>query len=177
MKLRLLPIFMTVLVSSVLMFGGWFVYDSYALENPLSEIATKEPGVQQVSVNLTTNRVIVQVTLNNDVDLRHLYEALRKEGASIIGERELLVNVTSDSSTDLEQWWASALFDVAQAMETRHYSSIPTSLQERATEKKGLQVFTQMDENNVYVYLKQNAHSKYVILPRIPAKMGVWPNE
>lgn len=177
MKLRLLPILMTVLVSSLFMFGGWFLYDSYALENPLSDIASREPGVQQVSVNLTTNRVMVQVTLKNDVDLRHLYNSLRKEGASIIGDRELVLNITSDSAPELEQWWASALFDVAQAMETRHYASIPTSLQARAMDKMGLQVFTQMDEYNVYVYLKQNTQSKYVILPRIPAKMGVWTNE
>ena len=177
MKLRLLPIVMTVVISSVIMFGGWFVYDSYALENPLSAIASKEPGVQQVSVNLTTKRVVVQITLRNDVDVRHLYEALREEGGTIIGDRELVLNVTSDSSEQLEQWWASALFDVAQAMETRRYASIPTSLQARAAEKQGLQVFTQMDEHNVYVYLKQNTHSKYVILPRIPTKMGVWPNE
>jgi hypothetical protein len=31
-----------------------------------------------------------------------------------------------------------------------------------------------MDETNVYVRLTDGVNSKYIILPRTPAQMGVW---
>jgi hypothetical protein len=76
----------------------------------------------------------------------------------------------------MEKWWSSALFDVAQAMETKQYAQIPVTLQNRAGESS-LKVSTEMDDKYVYITLADGEFSKYVMLSRTPAVMGVWPNE
>ncbi len=177
MKLRLLPVVVSVVVSSVVLFGGWFAYSSLAMENPLSDIINQASGVEQSKIDLTADRVHIELKLQPNADLREIIHKISTEGASIIGKRELKVEVTGESTPALEDWWSKALFDVAQAMETKHYSDIPVSLNNRASELSGLKVETEMDNKYVYIRLTEGDKSKFVMLPRVPAQIGVWPNE
>jgi hypothetical protein len=175
MKLRLLPIIITIFTTSAILFGGWFIYHNIAVENPLNSTVRAVHGVQQVTTDITNNQVAMDLKLTNDANLRDLYAVISKEGASLMSNRELKLQLDSQSTPQLEEWWSSALFEVAQAMETKHYADIPQVLKTKAQQIPGLQVATEMDDTNVYVRLTDGNHSKYIILPRIPAKIGVWP--
>jgi hypothetical protein len=177
MKLRLLPIIISLLGSAVVLFGGWFAYNSYAMEHPLTVIIEKSPGVEKSVVNLTSNQVSLDLTLKPDANLREIVDQISKEGSSIIGQRSLVVKAAGHSSPALDAWWSKALFNVAQAMETRQYASIPTTLQAEAGSVEGLTVDTQMDDSYVYVRINEGTSSKFIMLPRVSPKMGVWPNE
>jgi hypothetical protein len=177
MKLRLLPIIISVIVSAVVLFGGWFAYNSYAMEQPFSGIVAKAPGVVSSTVNLNSNQVQVELTLKPDSDLRDIVHHISTEGSAIIGQRELVVHVADNSSPALEAWWSKALFNVAQAMENREYASIPATLQDQAASVTGMKVDAQLDNKYLYVRLTDGTSSKFIMLPRVTAKMGVWPNE
>jgi hypothetical protein len=174
MKLRLLPIIITVLTSSVVLFGGWFIYHSMAVESPMNKVISQVQGVQSVSTNVNNTQVTVNLQLKNDADIRNLYRKISDQGGSLLGSRELKLNLASNTSPQLEAWWSSALFEVAQAMETKQYAKIPAALQAKAGQVPNLKVDTAMDETNVYVRLTQGDFSKYIILPRTPAQIGVW---
>lgn len=177
MKLRLLPILISVVITSTVLFGGWFVYHSVAMENPLTETMERIDGVESVQMDIDGKAVTVELKLRSDASLRSIYETLLKEGESIIGKREVKLKVINDSTPSLEQIWSSALFDVAQAMENKQYADIPGILESVAKEQKDLKVAAEMDEKNVYIRLTKGSNSKFVILPRTPVKLGVWPNE
>jgi multidrug efflux pump subunit AcrB len=170
MKLRLWPIIITITASTAVLFGGWFIYHSMALENPINGIVSGIHGVQRVSTNINNNDVTIDLKLNNDADLLDLYNTISKE----VSNRNLKLNLASQTTPVLDKWWSSALFEVAQAMETKQYADIPTVLQSKASQISDLKVTSEMDETNVYVRLTQGQNSKYIILPRTPAKMGVW---
>jgi hypothetical protein len=174
MKLRLIPILITVAVSSALLFGGWFFYHSMVMENPINKVILGVQGVKQVTTNINNTQMSIDLKLNKDADLRNLYTTISKEGASLLQNRELKLNLESQSSPELEQWWSTALFEVAQAMDTKHYANIPQVLNARVQQIPGLTVTTEMDNTNVYVRLTDGVNSKYIILPRTPAQMGVW---
>jgi hypothetical protein len=175
MKLRLLPIIITIAASTAVLFGGWFIYHSMALENPINGIVSGVHGVKSVTTNINKNEVTIDLNLNNDADLLDLYTTISKEGASLLSNRDLKLNVVSQTTPVLDKWWSSALFEVAQAMDTKHYADIPQVLASKSSQISGLKVTSEMDETNVYVRLTQGQYSKYIILPRTPAKMGVWP--
>jgi hypothetical protein len=173
-KLRLWPVVITIAASTAVLFGGWFIYHSAALENPINGIVSGVHGVQRVSTNINNNAVTIDLKLNNDVDLLDLYTTITKEGASLLSNRDLKLNLDSQSSPELDKWWSSALFEVAQAMETKHYADIPQVLAAKATQISDLKVTSEMDDTNVYVRLTQGLKSKYIVLPRTPAKLGVF---
>ncbi|MEX2460365.1 MAG: hypothetical protein WD469_03550 [Paenibacillaceae bacterium] len=173
MKLRLIPILITVAASSALLFGGWFFYHSMVMENPIKAVILGVQGVNQVTTDINSKQVSIDLDLGKDADLRNLYSTISTEGASLLRNRELKLNLESQSSPELEQWWSTALFEVAQAMDTKHYAVIPETLKNKALGMPGLAVETAMDETNVYVRLTDGENSKYIILPRTPAQMGV----
>ncbi|ULL15606.1 hypothetical protein DVH26_14835 [Paenibacillus sp. H1-7] len=177
MKLRLLPVLVSVVISASVLFGGWFAYQSYAMENPLESIVAKTPGVDLVNTRITNNEAIVELKLQPGTSLRETYAKIQNESTAFLGKKELKLKVVNDTTPEMEQWWSSALFDVAQAMETRHYAQIPTTLQSRVKNASDMKVATEMDDKFVFITLTDGDKSKYVMLPRTPEKMGVWPNE
>jgi hypothetical protein len=174
MKLRLIPIVITVITTSALLFGGWFFYHNMVMENPLKNAILGVHGVKQVTTNINSNQIAIDLKLANDTNLSDLYSTITKKGASLLSNRELKLNLESQSSPELEKWWSATLFEVAQAMETKHYADIPLVLKAKAQQISGLTVKTEMDDKNVYVSLTDGVYSKYIILPRIPAQMGVF---
>ncbi len=177
MKLRLLPVVLSVVITSAALFGGWFIYQSVAMENPLMSIVEKTNGVKHAQMLFEGNRVVVELALDPDASLREIYQKIVTEGASIIGKREVKLKVTNASSRELDRWWSAALFEVAEAMESKQYARIPSTLDKLAESRPNLKVATEMDDTNVYIRLTDGKHSKFVILPRTPEKIGVWPNE
>jgi hypothetical protein len=176
MKLRFLPILLSVAISATLLFGGWFAYQSVAMESPLSSIASNTPGVKLVNTHISSEAVLMELKLEPGTSLREVYNRIQTEGSTLIGKKELKLKVLNDSTPKMDQWWSSALFDVAQAMETKQYTQIPKTLQARTLDSDGLKVATEMDDKYVYIALTDGGNSKYLMLPRTSARMGVWTN-
>lgn len=177
MKLRFIPVMISVIVSSAVLFGGWFLYDSLAMENPLSRIVQEQPGVARSNIEIGGSKVKIEVTLGPDANVRELYKAIVEKGASIIGKRQVELAVTNTSTPEMDRWWSNALFDVAEAMDGRRYASIPGALEAKKATYPGLQVFTEMDDTYVYVHMTDGTHHQYKLLPRQAQRIGVWPNE
>ncbi|WP_282935595.1 hypothetical protein [Paenibacillus sp. RC67] len=177
MKLRLLPVILSVAISATVLFGGWFAYQSFAMENPLASIVESTPGVELVNTKINTNDAEIELKLQPGTSMREVYDNIQSKGSAILGKKALKLKVSNDSSQELDQWWSSALFDVAQAMETKHYAQIPTTLQSRVDASSGMKISTEMNDKFVFITMTDGDKSKYVMLPRTPEKMGVWPNE
>jgi hypothetical protein len=177
MLLRPIPIVATILISSALLFGGWFLYQNTMVKSPIEEAIQAVPGIVQSNLQLDRNTVNLTLQLSDDAKLRPVYEEISKKSKSIAGNRTVTIDLEGQSSEQLDTWWSEALFSVAQAMETRQYGDIPRSLEQLANGTKGLLVNTEIDADNVYVQLTEGTHHKYIVLPRTPIELGVWNNE
>jgi hypothetical protein len=177
LKLRPVPFVISLVISATVLFGGWFLYHSYAMENPLHELVGNQAGVESVTTEIGNEQVIVNLKLNQEASLREIYADILRNGGSILGDRTVKLNITNQPSPELEKLWSSLLFNIAEAMEQQQYSSIPELLDTAATQHAGLKYTAEMDETFVYIELVQGEYSKYVMLPRVPAAIGVWPNE
>jgi hypothetical protein len=175
-KIKLLPLTLTAALSAALLFGGWFAYRHYVVEQPLDRVANAIPGVESAKVELTSGLVKVNVTLKPDADLGQIYRLVKSDGAGEIGSKELELSAMAKEGPRLEKAWSYALFDVAEAMENRKYSGIRDTMATLTEKFPGLIVNTDMDETNVYISMRDGDAAKYVVLPRQPATLGVWPN-
>jgi hypothetical protein len=178
MKLRLVPMIISLAVSSVVLFGGWFLYDSVAMENPLNRLVNETQGVKQADVQVDKSRVQFHIVLDPEASLRDIYRSLKKEGAEIAGNRDIQIQITNEEIPQLEAWWSKALFPIAEAMEKKRYGDIPTILNQLSQDDPSVAVVSEIDESNVYIRISDGAkNSKFIVLPRLAAKLGVWPNE
>ncbi|MEW4370259.1 hypothetical protein [Paenibacillus kandeliae] len=165
MKLRALPVIITVVVSIALLFGGWFTYRQLTLHNPLMNIVNSYPGVNSAQVSINQKEVALKLDLKPETDLGSLVQTLNKQSADIIGARTLKLEVIDHSDDTLNQIWENAMFPISQAMANRQYTDIPKTLQRIASSNNGITAKAEMDDRNVYVSLSNGKASKFLILP------------
>ncbi|XEC92706.1 hypothetical protein AB6A23_15010 [Paenibacillus tarimensis] len=176
MKIKWVPAILAVIAASGLLFGSWYGYKYIVLEQPFEKIVNQLDGIKAAKPVFENNRVTVELQLADGAEIRDIYRQMRTEGASVIGNRELQLVIRESSNDHLDRLWSSMLFEVAQAMETREYSNIPEAMKKLEQENEGLKVVTEMDDINVYITMNDGKSTKYIVLPRIPLKLGVWPN-
>lgn len=176
MKIRILPLTITAALTAALLFGGWFAYRHYGIEQPLDRIAGSAPGVTNAVVETTNGQVNIDVQLKHDANIAEVYRRVKSDGASAIGGRTFTLTAEAESNDKLDKAWSYSLFDVAQAMENRQYTGIREAMDKLSDKFPGVTADTTMDEDNVYVTLREGTNAKFVILPRQPATMEVWPN-
>ncbi|MFD0711198.1 hypothetical protein [Paenibacillus sp. GCM10027626] len=177
MKLRIIPIAVTAAISAVLLFGGWYIFQNITAFQPLEQIVKDIPGVVSAKPDIGRDTVTVDITFNEDANIRKVYDTIAHEGSKVIGDRQLKLKIEQpDQSPKLNDIWAASLFDIAQAMERRQYKEIPAAMQKIAASHTGVSAVSEMDESNVYITLKDGNAVKYVVLPRNPERIGVWPD-
>ncbi len=176
MKIKILPLTITAALTAAILFGGWFAYRHYGIEQPLDRIAGSVPGVTNAVVETTNGQVNIDLELKQDANIADVYRKLKEDGASEIGGKKLNLSAEGTTNEKLEQAWSYSLFDVAQAMENRQYTGIREAMNKLSEQYPGVTAETSMDEDNVYVTLRDGVNAKFVILPRQPATMEVWPN-
>lgn len=176
MKLRILPLTLTIALTAGLLFGGWFAYRHYGVEQPLDKITNAIPGVEFSEVEMTNSHVIVNVRLKPDANLSEIYRLVERDGAAVIGNKQLEINAQAKESPRLEKAWSYSLFDIAEAMENRKYSGVRDAMNNLSKKFPGITATTDMDDNNVYISMRDGDEAKFIILPRQPATLGVWEN-
>lgn len=176
MKLRIGPIVISIAASALLLFGGWFANREWAIETPFEKLVKQYEGVKDVQFDINQKQVVLKLDLEQNTDLGGLVQHIEKDGDKFVGARELKLEVKDHSSPTLDKLWQDSLFTVAEAMETKQYTEIMEAMKQIEQANQSVNASAVMDENNVYVTLSDGKASKFIILPRIPQQMGVWPN-
>jgi hypothetical protein len=175
MKIKWLPLLATAAITAGLLFGGWTFYRHYAVEKPLDQVAQSLEGVASARADLASGEVTVDLVLTPDADLPDLYRKL-KDSEAVSGKKlELKVRSGSTNET-LEKAWSEVLFDVAESMETHRYTGIRAAMDRLSEKYPGMKADTDLDDDNVYIRLVNGKAAKFVVLPREPASLGVWPS-
>jgi hypothetical protein len=176
MKLRIIPILATIVLSVCILFGGWYAYRIYAVNQPFNNIITQHEGVKDATFTVDRSDVNVQLDLQAGADLADIVKQIEQQGKDIIGNRKLNINIKNHSSKSLDQLWENTLFTVAQAMENKQYTQITAAMKQLEQGNQDVKAAAQIDDTNVYITLIEGQNSKFVILPRNPQKIGVWSN-
>lgn len=178
MNIRVIPVLISLTITSVILFGGWYTYRSVALEKPLSDVVQQLPNVADVDMKLEQDRLILDLVLQPDANIAEIMSIIREDAETVLQDRTLSIHMKGEiSSSELDTWWSEQLFDIAEAMELRQYAQIPAVLDARKEELSGLEVEASIDEENVYIKLLLGDASKFIMLPRNPVMIGVWSHE
>lgn len=172
---RVIPIVITAAISASVLFGGWAIYNQVAVAAPLEQVAKEIAGVVSSDKPVMDNeQVTIPIELNEDANLRDVYERIQANGEDIFDDRQLTLKFKGKPNKQLEDLWYAAMFDIAEAMETKTYSNIPEAMNKAAKAYKDITISTEMDEKNVYITIKNPEAVKYVVMPRTSNELEAW---
>ncbi|MHA6483934.1 hypothetical protein ACX1C1_18750 [Paenibacillus sp. strain BS8-2] len=176
-KPKVIPLVISIVTAAVFLFGGFALYKQYAVAAPLTDKLEAMPGIEAASKPaISQDDLNVKLQLTADASLRETYNEAMKQATEAAGSRKINITLESNSNETLEQLWYSAMFEVAEAMEIKTYSTIPDAMNKIANTVEGVTATTEMDENNVYITIRaeQAGATKFVVLPRIANQLEVW---
>ncbi|MFD2672941.1 hypothetical protein [Marinicrinis sediminis] len=179
MKLRPMPLIITVVISALILFGTWFAYQHFAVKSPLLERVHNIDGVQHAEVEMTRDRVRFDLRLEDEASVRTVVQAIREQESKLFQDKNKDIDIRFEDSTseEIEKWWSTMLFSIAQSMDQQRYSEIPELLNTESAGVAGLEAIAEMDEHHVYISIYYEGSTKHMMLPRKPSQLGVWPNE
>ena len=175
-KVRIAPTILIMIVTGAVLFGGWALYQTNFVKQPVEQIVQKHAEITQYHVDWQTDAMKVQIQTKPGVDVRELVQQLNGDLEKQAKGKKVVIEYMNDHSTPkIDKWWSQALFDVAEAMVHQKYSQIPSRLQQ--LQQSGIEVQTEMDNQYVYITVKDGQGSKTLLLPLEGTRMGVWPYE
>lgn len=174
-KPRIIPIIVVAVVSVLVLFGGWTIYNQVAIAAPLQQAFKNMEGVvSSTKPVITRDQVTIEVVLAPGANIREIYESISANGKDVFGDRRLKLDIKTEPNKQLDDLWYASLFKVAEAMENKAYSEIPKAMSDAAKSYEDVTVSSEMDNKNVYITIKNKDAVKYVVLPRTPGQMEVW---
>ncbi|MBN6188646.1 hypothetical protein JQN58_17470 [Aneurinibacillus sp. BA2021] len=165
MKIRALPIFLSILLSSVLLFGGWYVFQSQFVKKPIANEIAAMKSVKVHDIVINRDAITLDVSFTNPDKFAEDYKNIKKIAAEKSNGKPVKVEFDS-SNTSLKKIWDENAFAIAEAMELHTYSKIPAVLDQMKKKHSLQSVDSRMDEQYVYIYLNDGKTPYYTVLPR-----------
>ncbi|BAU28849.1 hypothetical protein DFP93_103306 [Aneurinibacillus soli] len=165
MKFRAMPIFLSVVVSSVLLFGGWYVFQNQFVKKPIIEELSAMKGVKVGHITVGRDAVKLDMVFSDPDKFAEQYKAVQKIVKEQTNGKKADIELNGENSA-LKNVWQQYEFSIAEAMDLHTYSRIPSVLTAMKQQHNLKNASSYMDDQNVYIYLNNGKQSYYTVLPR-----------
>lgn len=165
MTLRKIPIMLSFLVTMVLLFGGWYLYQQVEIKEPLKMEVGQMTSATLSDLQVLKNQLIIKLHVTNPDTFPQEYKQLLKATQTYSNGREIDVVVTNQGD-QLKKIWTNGQFAVNEAIELHEYSRIPQLLADWKHTYKLDSAIAKMDESTIYIYMKNDKQDFYAMLPR-----------
>jgi len=156
------------LLSLVLLFGGYFLYQKVNIQSPIESTISEIDGVQLNNIDISRSQISVNVTFNNPKNFKKAYLDIEDKLNSFVNDKKnMKIDIDNDLSETslLNKSWDESYFSIAQAIEKNEYQLIPQTIQALKGKLKLTKAISMMDEKQVYIELQKGKDAMYVVLP------------
>ncbi len=170
-----LTIMLSLIATLTFLFGGWFLYQKMEIEEPIRKTVREMKSAQLAELHIEKEQVVIDLTVTHPEQFPAEYKELSKTIGEMISNKQVKIEV-SNSESPLSAIWAKGIFAFTEAVDLHQYSKIPALLESWKQEHKLDVVNTQMDDENVYVFMKRGKDVFYVMVPRFANEQEVRMN-
>ncbi|WP_241236179.1 hypothetical protein [Brevibacillus marinus] len=168
MKVRALPVLLSMLATITLLFGGWFLYQKTQLEEPLRSAIAAMKSAKLSELEVGQEQLVVRLEVTDPEGFPQEYRELAREIARLAPGRAWAIE-TTNYDDDLAAIWAAGIFELTEAIELHQYSKIPLLLNDWKNRYQLDAAVARMDEEDVFIYLKRGSADLYEVVPRLKA--------
>lgn len=154
------------IVSLLILFGGWYLYQNISVKNPINEAVSSIDGVKVVDLAIDKKNVNLSINLYDVDNLQITYELIEEYVAPYLQNRSLNIEIVNNGNESLNFAWNESYFYIAEAIDKKEYSLIPQTIDNMQKKYNLDQVGYTMDETNIYIDLHSADTALYIVIPR-----------
>ncbi|SFS61327.1 hypothetical protein [Marininema halotolerans] len=165
----------TLVVSLLLLFGGFYAYQKIQIETPMQETLTEASHIKTYEVETSPNHITVHLTPDHGFSLSKDYIPLQKKLNKLAHGRDMSILIKHDAEGELLDAWNRINFGIQEGIALKQYTKIPQTVSEEA-KAHHFDATVFMDKNFVYLELKKDDLHLYRVLPLNKQESGVKDN-
>ncbi|MBO8170755.1 MAG: hypothetical protein H0Z33_02570 [Bacillaceae bacterium] len=170
--MKSMPVFLSLIVSVTLLFGGWFMYQVYYIEKPIQSYLQSLDGVEMSRVEVNKTQIDVYIDyIRPDIFLEH-YMAIEDHLNKLGHGRKVDVHLP-EPENELKDVWIDGSFLLQEVIENRKYSRIPEVMKGWQTTYALQQADARMVDEYILIVLKKDNQISYHLLPRHVEEVNV----
>jgi hypothetical protein len=174
-RIRIVPTIVAMLVTLVLLFGGWIAYRNFGLVHPVEQELMSISNVEQVNVTVSTQNRVVKIKLSQVKDLQTTFHSIRNVVTQSLGN-DTQIEVLDNRNEDLTELYQSLQPILFEGLHKGTYSEMIQAITNRS-KQAGVNARVTMDMNNLYIQLSKDQNYLYDIVPYSNSqKQGVNPS-
>ncbi|SMO43443.1 hypothetical protein [Melghirimyces algeriensis] len=207
MKIRWPIAVSTLLISLIVLFGGFYAFQWFTVEQPIRQMVKEAPHLQLQDIFVQPNKVTLTLKPDEKYSLAKDYPFLRRKMASLAGDRTMDVRLIDAPNPALNEAWNQMVFGVKEGLAHRRYTMIRETVNKIATEEniwspynvrartahqryiwvrenvnkvateESIRYKLSIDDSFVYIELHQGDRFLYKVLPLHPAESEVKSSE
>lgn len=151
----------SLIVTLVLLFSGFFTYQWFFIEKSIREIVERDPFVQLKHLEVNPQAVTIKIRIPNKSLFHYpkFYQSIQNE----IEGKEMKMELEDHPNANLLEAWNEVVFGVEEGISQKRYTLIQKSVKEIA-EKRRIGYEILMDDSLLCITLKQGEHYLYRVL-------------
>jgi len=153
-------------ISLLLFFGGWYLYQNISIKNPINESASSIEGIKVTDLEIDKKSVTLSVNFYDIDNFQATYELIEETISPYLNNRSLNIEIVNKGNEKLNLAWNKSYFYIAEAIENKEYSLIPQAIDNMKKEYNLDHAGYTMDGSNIYIDLQQNDAALYFVIPR-----------
>lgn len=164
MKVRAMPVLLSLVMTLGILFGGWYTFQQYYVQQPIEHFIVSKPQVVLNDIQIQNNKVVVDLDFKNPDTFAKDYKEIVEFISDKTQGKKVVIQLPKQGD-EMKKLWEEQYFGIAEAMEKQEYSRIPGLMEEMRKKIKLEKTLTRMDEENIYVYLQKGVNHLYAVLP------------
>lgn len=155
MKIRLVPVILSLIITLLVLFGGWWVYESVHIKQPIGALLDKAAHVTDYSIEVRPNHITVEVQVDAAFTLKGHYIDLLEQIKEATRHQNVTLTLKDEPDEVLLARWNELYFTLAEGIHTRNYRTMLDRLEEVAQEET-VRLQVAMDREHLYVFLQES---------------------
>lgn len=154
MKIRPIPAVLSLVITLAALFGGWWLYQSFLVKQPISQLLDNKQQVTDYKINVTPKNVTIDLQVDPKITLTDDYLGLLARIKEQSPQQNVTLTLKDNPNSTLQTTWNELYFIVAEGINQGEYHAMLTELQQYPLEQN-VQLQVAMDTENLYVWLAQ----------------------
>jgi hypothetical protein len=164
MRVRWNVAVLTLFVTLLILFGGFFGYQRWEVELPIRQAVAKNAHVKLQQLAVQPDRVTIHLKTEAGFSLTRDYVDLRKSISQLAGNRKLHLVVHDRPAPALNDAWDEMVFGIEEGIAHQRYTRIPQAVKQ-AAKPRNIRYRVTMDDQFLYVELRRDQYWLYRVLP------------
>lgn len=162
----------SLIVVFAIFFGGYWLYNRYGVDKPLIDKISDISGVKTVEIDKQDQIIMIDIKLNNIDDLQSEYNDIKEIIDTQFEGENYRIKINDNRNQKLKNAYQDIQLSVYQAVANNQFLWLKEQMQ-NSPELKGLSYKLFVDENNLYIQIKDGNHALYEVINRQQNKLGL----